>query len=148
MVSKMVQSMGGLARFKQQTSGAGSRPGAGGMPQLPPGMDRNQLAAMQNMLPPEIKAQLRQPGGREKLMAQIQRGEINPAALMGGAGGAGGLGGFPGMGGGAGGTGGMPDLGAMMQQMGGMGGMGNMMKMFGGMMGGGGGAGPGAGGSR
>lgn len=40
-----------------------------GMPapgQLPPGMSRDQVAQMQNMLPPEIKAQLRQPGGRER----------------------------------------------------------------------------------
>lgn len=34
--------------------------------QLPPGMSRDQVAQMQNMLPPEIKAQLRQPGGRER----------------------------------------------------------------------------------
>jgi len=67
MVSKMVKSMGGKAGWlkKMQGGGAGGRggPAAG---QLPPGMSRDQVAQMQNMLPPEIKAQLRQPGGRER----------------------------------------------------------------------------------
>lgn len=68
MVSKMVKSMGGKAGWlKKMQGGAGG--GKGGMPapgQLPPGMSREQVAQMQNMLPPEIKAQLRQPGGRER----------------------------------------------------------------------------------
>ncbi|PWN28226.1 SRP54-domain-containing protein [Jaminaea rosea] len=135
MVSKMVQQMGGLARFKQQQQ-AGGRAGGmggggGGMPQLPPGMSREQVMQMQNMLPPEIKAQLRQPGGREKLMQQIQSGQMPPSMMNA----MGGMGGMPGMGGGGGG---MPDLGSLMSSMGGMGGMANMMKS---MMGGGGGGG-------
>jgi signal recognition particle subunit SRP54 len=66
MVSKMVKSMGGKAGWlkKMQGGGAGGAKGAAG--QLPPGVSREQVAQMQNMLPPEIKAQLRQPGGRER----------------------------------------------------------------------------------
>ncbi len=58
-----------------QGAGAG---GKGKMPtpgMLPPGMSREQVMQMQNALPPEIKAQLRQPGGREKLLQQIQSGQ-------------------------------------------------------------------------
>lgn len=101
--------------------------GGGGMPQLPPGMSREQVMQMQNMLPPEVKAQLRQPGGRERLMQQLQSGQMPPgmAGMM-----------PPGMGGGGGG--GMPDLGSLMSSMGGMGGMASMMKN---MIGGGGGGG-------
>lgn len=132
MVSKMIGSFGGLAKWKQAQAGggAGGRPGAGrgggGMPQLPPGMSMDQVQKMQAMLPPDIKAKLRQPGGREELMKQMQSGQM-PPGLMGG------MPGMPGMGGGGGG---MPDIGAMMQGMGGMGGMAQMMQK---MMGGGGG---------
>ena len=70
MVSKMVKSMGGKAGWLKKMQGGGAGAGRGrGMPapgQLPPGMSRDQVAQMQNMLPPEIKAQLRQPGGRER----------------------------------------------------------------------------------
>ncbi|CAO1636167.1 unnamed protein product [Sympodiomycopsis kandeliae] len=135
MVSKMVQQMGGL-KAMTQGGGSGNRSAGGGMPQLPPGVSREQAMQMQNMLPPEVKAQLRQPGGREKLMQQLQSGQIPPgmANMMGGAGGMGGLGSLLGGGGPGGGAGGgMPDLSSMMQ---GMGGMGGLMKMMGGMGGG------------
>ena len=67
----------------------------------------------------DIKAQLRQPGGREQLMRQLQSGQVPPSlAAMGG------LGGMPGMGG-------MPDLSQMQNMMqGGLGGL--MQKMMGG----------------
>ncbi|KAK0522345.1 Signal recognition particle [Tilletia horrida] len=166
MISGMVKKMGGksgwLARMNAMKGGAGA--GKGGMPpagMLPPGMSREQVMQMQNSLPPEIKAQLRQPGGREKLLQQIQSGDIPPGlanmpgmggmgglgglgSLMGGAGGAGGLGGLMGGlqnlmggmgGGGAGAAGGMPDMATLQRMMGAMGG------------GGGGGGGPGAGGA-
>lgn len=67
MVSKMVKSMGGKAGWlKKMQGGAAGGAGRGAPGQLPPGMSREQVAQMQNMLPPEIKAQLRQPGGRER----------------------------------------------------------------------------------
>lgn len=96
----MVQQMGGLARFKQQTAGGRPGTGRGGIPHLPSGVSREQIMQMQNMLPPEIKAQLRQPGGREKLMQQMHSGQL-PLSLIGG---------MPGMG--SLGVGGMPDLGS------------------------------------
>ncbi|UZJ55168.1 hypothetical protein CBS101457_004488 [Exobasidium rhododendri] len=129
MVAKMAKSMGGKAGWmkKMQGGGAGGRPAAG---QLPPGMSREQVAQMQNMLPPEIKAQLRQPGGRERLMQQLQSGDIPPemASMMGGMGG--------------GGMGGLGGLASMMGGMGGGGGgMGGLQSMMANMMGGGGGGG-------
>lgn len=144
MVSKMVKNLGGKQGWLQKMQGMGAG-GKGKMPapgMLPPGMSREQVMQMQNALPPEIKAQLRQPGGREKLLQQIQSGNI-PEGLAGmpgmggGMPGLGGLGGLANMFGGGGGPGGngMPDLQSMMSQMGGMGGMMNMMK---GMMSGGG----------
>ncbi|KAL9936479.1 hypothetical protein V8E36_004547 [Tilletia maclaganii] len=156
MISGMVKKMGGksgwLARMNAMKGGAGR----GGMPppgMLPPGMNREQVMQMQNSLPPEIKAQLRQPGGREKLLQQIQSGNIPPGlANMPGIGG---MGGFPGLGG-AGGGGGMGGLGGLMgglqNLMGGMGGAGGaggmpdmatLQRMMSGLGGGGGGAGPG-----
>lgn len=93
-------------------------PGQGGMP------SREQISAMQASLPPEIKAQLRQPGGREKLLQQLQSGNVPPGlANMPGMGGMGGMGGLPGMGGMGGG---MPNMAQMQQMMQGMGGMGGM----------------------
>ncbi|CAD6914405.1 unnamed protein product [Tilletia controversa] len=157
MISGMVKKMGGkkgwLAQMNAMKGGAGG--GKGGMPgpgMLPPGMSREQVMQMQNSLPPEIKAQLRQPGGREKLLQQIQSGNIPPElAGMPGMGGMGGMGGFPGMGGGGGGMGGLGGLmGGLQNLMGGGGGGGGMpdmatlQRMMGGM-GGGGGAGAGAG---
>ncbi|SOV03554.1 probable SRP54 - signal recognition particle subunit [Ustilago sp. UG-2017a] len=150
MVGSMVKKMGGKDGFLRQM-GMGGAGGKGKMPapgMLPPGMSREQVMQMQNALPPDIKAQLRQPGGREKLLQQIQSGNI-PEGLagMGGMGGMGGLGGLAGLanifGGGAGGPsgGGMPSMQQMMQGMGGMGGMGGMMDMMKGMMSGGGGGG-------
>ncbi|KAE8227001.1 hypothetical protein CF319_g466 [Tilletia indica] len=165
MISGMVKKMGGksgwLARMNAMKGGAGA--GKGGMPgpgMLPPGMSREQVMQMQNSLPPEIKAQLRQPGGREKLMQQIQSGNIPPelANMPGmGMGGMGGMGGFPGLGAlGGGGGGGMGGLGGLMgglqNLMGGMGGGGGgggmpdmaaLQKMMGAMGGGGGGGGGG-----
>ncbi|CBQ73086.1 probable SRP54-signal recognition particle subunit [Sporisorium reilianum SRZ2] len=141
LVGGMVNRMGKAGWMKQmQGMGAG---GKGKMPtpgMLPPGMSREQVMQMQNALPPEIKAQLRQPGGREKLLQQIQSGSI-PEGLAGlGGGGMGGLGGLANMmGGGAGGMPNMAQMQNMMQQMGGMGGMMNMMKN---MMGGGAGGAP------
>ena len=86
---------------------------------MPPGMTREQMHKMQQSLPADIKAQLRQPGGREQLMRQLQSGQVPPSlAAMGG------LGGMPGMGG-------MPDLSQMQNMMqGGLGGL--MQKMMGG----------------
>jgi signal recognition particle subunit SRP54 len=130
MVSRMVKSMGGKAGWmKKMQGGAGAGRGRGGMPapgQLPPGMSRDQVAQMQNMLPPEIKAQLRQPGGREKLLQQLQSGNMPPemASMMGGMGG----GGMPNLGG----------LGGLANMMGGAGGMGGLQNMMASMMGGGG----------
>ncbi|SJX62923.1 probable SRP54-signal recognition particle subunit [Sporisorium reilianum f. sp. reilianum] len=142
LVGGMVNRMGKAGWMKQmQGMGAG---GKGKMPtpgMLPPGMSREQVMQMQNAFPPEIKAQLRQPGGREKLLQQIQSGNI-PKGLagLGGGGGMGGLGGLANMmGGGAGGMPNMAQMQNMMQQMGGMGGMMNMMKN---MMGGGAGGAP------
>lgn len=131
MVSRMVKSMGGKAGWmKKMQGGAGAGRGRGGMPgpgQLPPGMSRDQVAQMQNMLPPEIKAQLRQPGGREKLLQQLQSGNMPPemASMMGGMGGAGGM---PNLGG----------LGGLANMMGGASGMGGLQNMMASMMGGGG----------
>lgn len=71
------------------------------------------LFTSQDNLPPEIKARLRQPGGREKLMKEMAEGKIPP--------------GMEGM------TGGIPGLGG-----GGLGGLGGLMQ---GLMGGGGGGG-------
>ncbi|KAJ1599999.1 hypothetical protein NDA14_006745 [Ustilago hordei] len=118
MVGSMVKKMGGKDGFLRQM-GMG---GAGGKGKMPA------------------------PGGREKLLQQIQSGNI-PEGLagMGGMGGMGGLGGLGGLanmfGGGAGGPGGggMPSMQQIMQGMGGMGGMMNMMKEM--MSGGGGGGG-------
>jgi len=65
----MCKRVGKAGLFKQMQGGAG---GKGKMPtpgMLPPGMSREQVMQMQNALPPEIKAQLRQPGGREKAFA-------------------------------------------------------------------------------
>lgn len=118
MVSGMVKKFGGKAGWLKQMQGGGVGGGKPTPGMLPPGMTREQVMQMQNALPPEIKAQLRQPGGREKLLRDIQSGNLPP-----------GMAGLPGMGMG----GGMPDLSQMMQSMGGMGGMMNMMK---GMMGG------------
>ena len=134
-ISQMVKKFGGKNSWLQQMkSGGGSGAGAGrgGMPMLPPGMTREQAMKMQNALPADIKAQLRQPGGREQLMRQLQSGNVPPSlAAMGGLPG---MPSFPGMGlGGA--AGGMPDLAqmqSMMQNMGGLGGM--MQKMMGGGM--------------
>ena len=124
-IAKMVKKMGGKQGWLKQMQG-GRR--TGGAPMLPPGMSREQVMKMQSQLPPDIKAMLRQPGGREQLMKQMQSGQIPPSlAAMGG------MPGLPGMGGGA-----MPDMAQMqqmMQNMGGLGGLGNMMR---GMMGGGG----------
>ncbi|PWN52950.1 SRP54-domain-containing protein [Violaceomyces palustris] len=116
MVAGMVKKMGGKAGWLKQMSGGAGKPGSGGgMPRLPPGMSMDQVAQMQNALPPEIKAQLRQPGGRERLLQQIQSGNIPPGlAGMPGMMGGGAGGGFPGLGGLGGG--GMPDM-AQMQQM-------------------------------
>ncbi|EST05491.1 Signal recognition particle, SRP54 subunit, GTPase domain protein [Kalmanozyma brasiliensis GHG001] len=144
MVGGMVKRFGGKDGFLRQMGMGG--PGAKGkMPapgQLPPGMSREQVMQMQNALPPEIKAQLRQPGGREKLLQQIQSGNM-PEGLagMGGMGGMGGLGGLANMMGGGGG--GMPNMAAMQNMMSQMGGMGGMMNMMKGMMGGGGAGGAG-----
>lgn len=81
MVSKMVKSMGGKAGWLKRMQGGGAGAGRGrGMPaagQLPPGMSRDQVAQMQNMLPPEIKSQLRQPGGREREYAGSRRQTIS-----------------------------------------------------------------------
>lgn len=128
-ISKMVKKMGGKQGWLQQMQGGGRR---GGAPMLPPGMSREQIMKMQNSLPPDIKAMLRQPGGREQLMKQMQSGQIPPSlANMGGLPG---MGGFPGMGGLPGmGGGGMPDMAQMQQMMQNMGGLGGMMR---GMMGG------------
>lgn len=142
-VATMCSRFGKNSMFKQM-QGLGGPGGKGQMPapgMLPPGMSREQVMQMQNALPPEIKAQLRQPGGREKLLQQIQSGNMPPelAASMGGAGGGlgGGLGGLASlMGGGAGG--GAPNMANMAQMMQSMGGMGGMMNMMKGMMGGGG----------
>lgn len=128
MISKMVKSMGGKAGWMKRMQGAKGGAGGGGMPapgQLPPGMSREQVAKMQNALPPEIKAQLRQPGGREKLLQQLQSGNIPPemAGMMGGMGGPGG---------------GLGGLGGLANMMGGMGGMGGLQSMMQNMMGGGG----------
>lgn len=120
-IGGMVKKMGGKAGWLKQAQGR--RAGGGGAPPLPPGFSREQAMRMQNALPPEIKAQLRQPGGRERLMQQIQSGNIPPGlAGMGGMGGLGGLGG------------GMPDMAQMQQMMQNMGGLGGMMQR---MMGGG-----------
>lgn len=149
MVARMAKKVGGKNSWmrKMQEASKGGVPRPGSMP-LPPGMSREQVMQMQNSLPPEIKAQLRQPGGREKLLKQLQSGDC-PPELAGAMGGMGmpGMGGMPGLGGlgalgnmfggGGGSGGGMPDMGQMqqmMQQMGGMGGMANMMRN---MMGGG-----------
>ncbi|SNX84423.1 probable SRP54 - signal recognition particle subunit [Melanopsichium pennsylvanicum] len=134
MVANMVKKMGGKQGWLKQMQGAGAG-GKGKMPSpgmLPPGMSREQVMQMQNALPPEIKAQLRQPGGRERLMQQIQSGNIPPelAGAMGGGGmpGLGGLGGLASMmGGGGPGGGGMPNMAQMQQMMQSMGGMGGMM---------------------
>lgn len=102
--------------------GAGAR--RVGTPQLPPGVSREQAMKMQNSLPPEIKAQLRQPGGRERLMQQLQSGNVPPSlAGMGG-----GMPGMPDMS--ALGGGGMPDMAQMQQMMQNMGGLGGMMSRF------------------
>ena len=158
MVAGMVKKMGGKQGWLKQMQGAagGRRPGGvgGGMPALPPGVSREQIMQMQNSLPPDIKAQLRQPGGREKLLQQIQSGNMPPGLTgMPGMGGMGGGGGFPGLGalgnmfggggGGGPGGGGMPDMAQMQQMMSQMGGMGGLQNMMKGMMGGGGGAGAG-----
>lgn len=128
MVSKMVKSMGGKAGWLKKMQGGGGA-GRGGMPapgQLPPGMTREQVMQMQNSLPPELKAQLRQPGGRERLLQQMQSGNIPPelAGMMGGGGGMPGLGGLGGLGG-------------LANMMGGAGGMGGLQNMMASMMGGG-----------
>ena len=104
----MVQQMGGLSKLKNQQAAGGRRPGAGGMPQLPPGISREQIAAMQSMVTPEMRQQMRQAGGPQAMMKQ----------LMGGGGGPGGF-----------------DMSSMMNMMrgGGGGGLADMMK---GMMGG------------
>ena len=120
-IGGMVKKMGGKAGMFKQMQGR-----RGGAPSLPPGA-REQAMRMQNALPPEIKAQLRQPGGRERLMQQIQSGNIPPG--LAGMAGMGGLGGLGGMGGG-----GMPDMAQMQQMMQNMGGLGGMMQR---MMGGG-----------
>ena len=102
----------------QQMQSGGRR----GAPMLPPGMSREQVMKMQNALPAEIKAQLRQPGGREALMRQLQSGNVPPSlAAMGG------MPGMPSLGGG------MPDMAQMQQMMQNMGGLGGMMQR---MMGG------------
>ncbi|KAK0549514.1 Signal recognition particle [Tilletia horrida] len=149
MISGMVKKMGGksgwLAKMNAMKGGGGAGGlGRGGMPALPPGMSREQVMQMQNSLPPEIKAQLRQPGGREKLLQQIQSGNMPPGlANMGG------LGGFPGLGGGGGGglgglMGGLQNLmGGAGPGGGGAGGMPSMADLQKMMSGGGGGAGGG-----
>ncbi|PKI85497.1 Srp54p [Malassezia vespertilionis] len=116
-VARMVKKMGGKDGFLKQMQG-----GRGGTPMLPPGVSRDQAMKMQNALPPEIKAQLRQPGGREKLMQQLQSGNIPPSMA--------GMGGLPGMGD----MQGMPDMSQMQEMMQNMGGLGGMMQR---MMGGG-----------
>jgi signal recognition particle subunit SRP54 len=77
MVAKMAKSMGGKAGWlKRMQGGAGGAGRGRGMPpagQLPPGMSREQVMQMQNALPPEIKAQLRQPGGRERKSHLIRK---------------------------------------------------------------------------
>mgnify|MGYP002653073813 CR=1 FL=1 len=110
-MAHMVKKVGGKTNWMQQMKG--------GAPMMPPGMTREQMHKMQQSLPADIKAQLRQPGGREQLMRQLQSGQVPPSlAAMGG------LGGMPGMGG-------MPDLSQMQNMMqGGLGGL--MQKMMGG----------------
>lgn len=117
-IGSMVKKMGGKAGWMQQMQSGGRR----GAPMLPPGMSREQVMKMQNALPAEIKAQLRQPGGREALMRQLQSGNVPPSlAAMGG------MPGMPSLGGG------MPDMAQMQQMMQNMGGLGGMMQR---MMGG------------
>lgn len=127
-ISQMVKKVGGKNSWMQQMKNGMS--GRGGAPMLPPGISREQAMKMQNALPADIKAQLRQPGGREQLMRQLQSGQVPPSlAAMGGMPGMPSMPSFPGMGGG----GGMPDMAqmqSMMQSMGGLGGM--MQKMMGG----------------
>ncbi|WFD00339.1 signal-recognition-particle GTPase [Malassezia yamatoensis] len=123
-ISKMVKKMGGKQGWLQQMQGGAGRRG-GGMPMLPPGMSREQAMKMQNALPPDVKAMLRQPGGREQLMKQMQSGQVPPSLA--------GMNGLPGMGGASGGMPDMAQMQQMMQNMGGLGGLGNMMR---GMMGG------------
>lgn len=135
MVANMCKRVGKAGLFKQMQGGAG---GKGKMPtpgMLPPGMSREQVMQMQNALPPEIKAQLRQPGGREKLLQQIQSGNMPEGLAALGGGGLGGLGALANMMGGTG-TGGMPDMSQLASMMHGMGGagMGGMMNMMKNMM--------------
>ncbi|WFD32488.1 signal-recognition-particle GTPase [Malassezia sp. CBS 17886] len=122
-IAGMVKKMGGKAGWLQKMQGGAGRRGAGGAPMLPPGMSREQAMKMQNALPADIKSQLRQPGGREQLLNQIQSGNVPPslAAAQGAA---------PGLGG-------MPDMSQMQQMMQGMGGMGALGNMMQQMMGGG-----------
>ena len=115
-ISTMVKKVGGKNSWLQQMQGGRGR---GAPPMLPPGMSREQVMKMQNALPADIKAQLRQPGGREQLMRQLQSGNVPPSlAAMGGMPG---LGGLPGLGGG------LPDMSQMQQMMQGMGGLGGLM---------------------
>ncbi|CEH13007.1 signal recognition particle protein [Ceraceosorus bombacis] len=143
MVRNLVKQMGGKQGWLKQMQGGGRGRG-GAPPQLPPGMSRDKIMEMQNMLPPDVKAQLRQPGGRERLLQQLSSGQIPPGMEN--------LPGMGGAGGGLGALGGMGGLGGMMQQMmggggggpGGAGGMAGMQQMMQQMMGGMGGAGRGA----
>lgn len=110
-ISTMVKKVGGKNSWLQQMQGG--RGGRGAPPMLPPGMSREQVMKMQNALPADIKAQLRQPGGREQLMRQLQSGNVPPSLAA--------MGGMPGLGGG------LPDMAQMQQMMQGLGGLGGWM---------------------
>ncbi|WFD28695.1 signal-recognition-particle GTPase [Malassezia nana] len=95
-ISTMVKKFGGKNSWLAQMQGRGAR---GAPPMLPPGMSREQVMQMQNALPADIKAQLRQPGGREQLLRQLQSGNVPPSLAA---------------------MGGMPDMASMMQGLGGL----------------------------
>lgn len=80
------------------------------MPQLPPGISQEQIKAMQSMVTPEMRAQMRQAGGPQAMMQKLMSG----------------------------GGGGMPDLSSMASMLGGAGGGGGgLADMMKGFMGGG-----------